>query len=230
MQLPCTLCGKPARARDGICPACIRHMPLLPGSRCRCGLPLTLASAEDDQAPLCGRCLERPPPFNRVDCGFAWRFPVDRLISRYKYRGRLYAERPLLTLWQHALQAHPPTRPDALVPIPLHWRRQWWRGFNQSQRLAQGLGRQLGLPVSAALARQRATPRQQGLRQSTRRRNLRHAFRVVIPVEGLHLALVDDVVTTGSTTREAAEALLGAGARRVDVWALARVMPGSDQP
>ena len=206
---------------------------MLPRERCRCGLPLPAATAAppaDELPPLCGRCLANPPPFARVCCEYPWRFPLDRLISRYKYRSWLAAERPLLALWQQALAATGMSpRPDALVPVPLHWRRQWWRGFNQSERLARQLARLTGIPHLPALARRRATPRQQGLKQSTRRRNLRNAFAVQCDVDGLRLALVDDVITTGSTAREASRALLDAGAARVEVWALARTLPASDQ-
>lgn len=231
-SFPCILCAQPAPAADGICPACLTGMPRLPTAQCRCGIPLPAAGEQDSTAelpPLCGRCLDHPPPFGRVVCGYAWRFPLDQLIARYKYRGRLHLERPLLALWRQTLPPQPGELPDALVPVPLHWRRRWWRGFNQSQRLANGLATTLGIPLLPALVRQRATAHQQGLRQSRRRRNLRRAFRVVKPVSGLHLALLDDVVTTGSTARETAGMLLDAGAARVDIWAIARVMPGVGQ-
>ncbi|MCH8542597.1 MAG: ComF family protein [Alcanivorax sp.] len=181
--------------------------------------------------PLCGRCLRRPPSFDRVVAPFAYQFPLDVLVLGYKRQRRLALERPLLHLWQTQLAqiandnlAVP--RPEALVPVPLHWRRLWWRGFNPAARLAETAATTLDIPVLPALIRPAATPSQQGLGASARLRNLRNALVVSRPVTGLHLALIDDVVTTGSTAQAASLALLRAGAARVDVWALARTLPG----
>lgn len=227
--VPCILCASPSPLKDGLCDDCLALLPRLPLPRCRCGIPLPAGEEytdDEDTPPPCGRCLDRPPPFRMVVAPWAWGFPLDRLVGPYKYRGVLVRERPLVRLAEAGLRELDPPRPDALVPIPLHWARRWRRGFNQAQRLAQGVGKRMDIPCLPALRRIRSTPRQQGLRAGTRRRNLHRAFRVDGDVEGLHLALVDDVVTTGSTAREASKLLLDAGATCVDVWALARVLPG----
>ncbi|MGB1466783.1 MAG: ComF family protein [Alcanivorax nanhaiticus] len=113
---------------------------------------------------------------------------------------------------------------DLICPLPVHWQRRWRRGFDQSERLAHLLSQIWQRPVLSALVRQRATPHQQGLTRRQRQRNLRKAFRCQANVQGRHLVLVDDVMTTGSTAREASRVLLDAGAASVRVWCLARTL------
>ncbi|WP_235801892.1 ComF family protein [Halopseudomonas pelagia] len=119
---------------------------------------------------------------------------------------------------QHAL-------PDALIPMPLHRKRQAQRGFNQALELARPMARTLGCPMlSATLKRVQATHTQQGLTAQQRKHNLRGAFECSAPekVTGLHLALIDDVLTTGATADEASYTLLKAGAQSVSIWCVAR--------
>lgn len=224
----CVLCRHPADLHAGLCRSCHATLQPAPALACRCGLPLPGAThLEDDTQtlPLCGSCLARPPAFARVCCAHSYAFPLDQLFNRYKHRRQLSAERALEHLWLAALP-FPGPLPDALVPMPSHWRRQWWRGFNPATRLAHAASRRLGVPLLAALHRNRATPRQQYLGAARRERNLRGALTVIRPVAGLSLALVDDVVTTGSSAREASARLVAAGAAQVQVWALARTLPG----
>lgn len=216
----CALCAGIDQVHQGVCTCCTCSLPALAGQLCRCGLPLPPAAGA---ATYCGRCLKRPPPFRRLLAPYTYTWPLDRLISAYKYRRRMELEAPLLGLWQWRF---PDTvLPDVLVPVPMHWRRQWLRGFNQAARLARGLGRKLDIPTLPALVRARPTPAQQGLAAGPRRRNVRGAFACTAQVQGLRIALVDDVVTTGATAREAAAVLLAAGAAEVEVWALARALP-----
>jgi ComF family protein len=118
---------------------------------------------------------------------------------------------------------------DALVPVPLHWRRLWARRFNQSAALAQVVARASGVPVAhEALKRVKPTQQQVGLSQAERARNVQGAFRVPeagrIHVAGRRLVLVDDVLTSGATVDVCARALLRAGAANVDVLVFARVV------
>jgi ComF family protein len=113
---------------------------------------------------------------------------------------------------------------DVIVPMPLHWRRRWQRGFNQSELLARVLGKRTGLPVANAVIRRKATAAQAGMTSAERRTNVAGAFQVRKRrfVEGRHVLLIDDVLTTGATAGACAAALKRAGARRVTVLTLAR--------
>ena len=115
------------------------------------------------------------------------------------------------------------SRPDRLVPVPLHPWRLWQRGFNQAELIAAALGRDIGVPVLAgALRRVRNTPPQSGLGAASRRTNLRGAFSAAVEVAGRHVLLIDDVMTTGATARECAGVLRQAGAATVEIAVLGR--------
>ena len=117
------------------------------------------------------------------------------------------------------------SRPSLVLPVPLHRDRRKQRGYNQAALIADTVSRALQLPcLPDALQRVRATPTQTGLGRQGRLKNLRDAFAVRLDVVDAHVALVDDVITTGATTTACAEALLAAGAATVDVWAVARAL------
>src|SRR5699024_7471277 len=111
---------------------------------------------------------------------------------------------------------------DVLVPIPLHYRRYWYRGFNQAERLATFAAKELHLPCEPLLKKHFNTQSQQGKTRGERQSNLQGSFRCKQSFKYRHIALIDDVITTGSTANEAAKALIAMGAHRVDIWALAR--------
>ncbi|HBZ99351.1 MAG TPA: amidophosphoribosyltransferase, partial [Pseudomonas sp.] len=177
---------------------------------------------------VCGECLKRPPSYDHVEVPWRFAFPVDALITRFKHQarwpyGRLLGER-LAHHLEHAFADGLP-RPDLLLPVPLARRRLRQRGFNQAQMLADWLSRPLGIATDArVLDRVLDTLAQQQLDAATRRRNLRQAFAIATAadVKGRHLALVDDVLTTGATAEALARLLKRAGAERVDVYCLAR--------
>lgn len=222
-RVQCLLCGGAAeQAALPLCAGCDDDLPWLAGHCVICALPLPVSGL------TCGQCLRRAPAFHRVEAPLRYGFPVDALVTRFKHQadaplGRLLGqllERHLLHAYEEGL-----LRPDRLIPVPLSRRREQQRGFNQAQLLAQWLATPLGLPVDNRLVRRtQDTPAQQGLDAATRKRNLRSAFTLAsgTEVEGLHLALVDDVLTTGATAERIARLLRRAGARRVDVYCLAR--------
>lgn len=211
----CVLCGDPAPVQD-LCAPCSRELPRV-GTACPCcGLPLAYSGAP------CGACLRHPPRFRRCLSPFLYQPPVSQLITAFKYRGTLSHGRVLSLQLAEYLRERHSDPVDALLPVPLHWRRRWRRGFNQAEVIAAELGRAMDLPMRRLLQRRRATPPQQTLGAAERARNLRGAFAPTQPVAGLRLALIDDVVTTGATADELARTLLEAGAAVVDVWCLAR--------
>ncbi len=223
----CLLCDEPSGSQ-AICLACEAELPWL-GPHCRiCAIPLPVAQQ------VCGECLQRRPAFTHVLSPWRFAFPIDSLIHRFKYRadwpcGRILAEQ----LCRHIALAYGEglARPAWLVPVPLSRQRLRQRGFNQAQLLADRLSKPLGIPVAVQLMqRSRETVAQQQLSAQQRRQNLRQAFTLNpnINVQGQHLALIDDVLTTGATANTLAKLLIRAGAARVDVYCLARTpKPGS---
>ena len=214
----CLLCGQYGDVARDLCSACaadlVRNRACCP----RCALPL------QTPAPLCGECLKREPPFVAASAPFVYGHPLDLLMTKLKFGRSLAAGRVLSELWIAALREVPPPLPALLIPVPLHAGRLRERGYNQALELAKPLARAFAIPLrSDALMRIRATPAQSNLDAKTRRQNLRGAFSIVdnaaLPA---HVAVVDDVMTTGATLRECARTLHRAGVARVDVWALAR--------
>ncbi|MFK8330428.1 ComF family protein [Pseudomonas sp. BJa5] len=224
----CLLCSEPAEQRYPLCVACEAELPWLEDGCQVCALPLPMNGL------TCGQCSRRAPAFHRVEAPWHYGFPLDALISRFKYQrqwplGRLLAQ--LLGRWLMHRYSEGLARPTALLPVPLACRRLRQRGYNQAAMLARWLAGQIGIPCNErVLKRQVDTPAQQGLSARARQRNLRLAFTVehAEAIEGRHLALVDDVLTTGATAQALASLLLKAGAARVDVYCLARTAkPGS---
>lgn len=218
LRARCPLCAGPATHPAGCCHGCHVDLPWLGPACPRCALPLALES------PHCGNCLGNPPPSDRTLTPLSYDFPVDRLLNGLKHHRQL-SHAPLLArvLAAHVRETETPL-PDCLVPIPLHSSRQRERGYNQAALLAQELGRCLGLPVQPKLLeRVRATTAQQGLSGEDRRRNLRGAFRVTKGARlPRHIAIIDDVITTGSTQAEVCRTLRAAGVETLQTWAVAR--------
>jgi ComF family protein len=176
----------------------------------------------------CGQCLKKPPAFEQVVTPWTYSFPIDSLITRFKHNakwpfGRLLAELLSQSL-QHRFEEGLP-RPDALVPVPLSTKRLRERGYNQAAMLAHWLRASLNIPCDERLLlRVLDTTAQQDLDAKARKHNLRKAFSLAsdAQIKGRHLALVDDVLTTGATAESLAHLLIKAGAARVDVYCLAR--------
>ncbi len=212
----CVVCRRPARERD-LCDRCAPQLPWNIRACLRCALPLP-------ENGYCGPCLVKPPPWQSATIPFLFEPPVDTLLRQLKFSRCLAIGRVLGELLGEWIASHPLTRPDLIVPVPLHWRRQLWRRFNQAAELARPPAKRLGVPIRHNVCRRRrSTPAQRGLDGNERRRNLRSAFSIATDLGGRHVAVVDDVVTTGSTLAELSRTLLKAGAARVDVWAIARV-------
>lgn len=220
----CELCRRWTQGR--LCTDCA---PPAQALRCAsCGLRLQAAAGTPDTL-RCGTCLAHPLPFRRCLCAVDYLPPWDRLIVAFKYHGALDLAPALAQRLGDALDAGrggvAGTRVDLVLPMPLSTTRLAERGYNQAWELARRVARRLGVPARAdVLARPLDRAPQAGLDRAARRRNLQGAFAVPhsAALAGRHLALVDDVLTTGATAAEATQALLAAGAASVDVWVLAR--------
>lgn len=213
----CLLCGADAGNR-ALCPPCEATLPWHDRQRCpRCAIP-----TPDGQ--VCGPCLARPPAFDRTHAALRYAFPLDRLIPRLKYHGQLAVAPALGTCLAQRVADVP--RPDRVVAMPLHPARLRERGFNHAGEIAREVARRLGLAFDVDRCRRvRDTPPQMGLAHDARRRNVRGAFECAHDVHGLHIAIVDDVMTTGTSLDELAATLKRAGAREVSCWVAARTLP-----
>lgn len=211
----CPFCGLPSDSGQA-CAGCASD---LPWNREACPL-----CAQPDSLGLpCRRCRRRAHRFDAAWCAFVLCSPIHERVLALKYRARFDAARLLGSLMADTLRDGGRPLPDLLLPMPLHWRRLMRRGYNQALLLANVIGRSLAIPVDArALRRTRATQDQIGQTAAARRRNLRGAFACKRSLSGLHVALIDDVMTTGASFDELARVCRAAGAARVEVWAAAR--------
>jgi ComF family protein len=224
----CLLCDEAADGTLAICTSCEAELPWLGGHCQVCALPLP------SHGLVCGACLKKPPSFSKVEVPWRYAFPIDSLITRFKHQARWPLGRLLGELLSqhlsHAFDEGLP-RPDLLLPVPLASRRQRQRGFNQAGLLCEWLSPLLQMPLQKDwLLRVIDTPAQQQLDAATRKRNLRKAFALApgSAIHGRHIALVDDVLTTGATAESLARLLNKAGAARVDVYCLARTPKPGD--
>jgi len=219
----CLLCAQDGAAQRDLCAGCAGD--LVGNDRCcpRCALPLTTP------APLCGECLRSTPPFAAAFAPYLYVHPLDLLVTKLKFGRSLAAGRVLSELWLDAIAVRRPVLPDLFVPVPLHTSRLRERGYNQALELARPLAAALRVPLAdGLLSRTKPTAAQTNLDAKTRRRNLRGAFEFhgagahAAELKSAHVALIDDVMTTGTTLRECARVLRRVGVARVDVWAFAR--------
>lgn len=214
-----------ANALHGLCADCRADLPLNRWSCFTCGLPLPWAADK----LRCGECTSAPPPFERARIPWRYQYPVDGMIGRYKYHGQRKFARPLIAglgqFLADQLAREPGSAPLVLIPAPMHPKRRRKRGFNQACDIAEALGSRLGIRVDPGLVRRvKHVQSQRELNRAQRLANLKDVFEIRSKVPE-RVAIVDDVVTTGATVRSLAIRLKAAGAREVEIWALART-PG----
>lgn len=205
------------------CSTCWCGLRFLGDPACaRCGMPFVLAGEE-----ICDACLRRPPVHDGVRAAVAYG-PVARDVAlKLKYGGRLALAETMARL----MRRHVPEGITLIVPVPLHRRRLWTRGYNQAVLIADALGRLAGVPVERqALVRIRATPPLRAMGHAARARTVRGAFACdrAAAIRGQAVLLIDDVHTSGSTTDACAQVLLTAGAASVQVLCWARVVGTDD--
>ncbi|HSW03390.1 ComF family protein [Aquabacterium sp.] len=215
----CELCR--SWAPRSLCADCLqRFAPLRP--RCLgCAMPMP------GEGRFCGECQREPPPYARCVAMADYGYPWDGLITAFKFRGRVDLAAPLATALTQTLERQASLDVNLVIPVPLNPARLAERGHNQAWEIARRVAAATHLPADAhSLLRLRDTAHQVGLSRSARATNLRHAFWVeptrLSRVSGRHIALVDDVLTTGVTAAAATRSLLQAGAASVQVWVLAR--------
>jgi ComF family protein len=222
----CPSCREPLGGGAGLCAACWSKLSLIEPPYCaRLGIPFTY-----DPGPglLSMEAIANPPSYDRARAAVRYDDIARALVHRFKYGDRLDLA-PMMGRWMARAGRELLEGADALIPVPLHWRRLWARRFNQSAALAGAISRLAGPPVlHGAVQRVRATPQQVGLSKTERAENVQGAFKVdparKAEIAGKRLVVVDDVLTSGATTEACARALLRAGAGHVDVLVFARVV------
>jgi len=214
---PCVLCG--GMSHDGLwCSACDRALPYFDAPCCpTCALPTP-------GGEVCGQCLKHPPLFTRATAVFGYSFPLDKLMQAMKYGEQLALAHAFAEKLVQRIDKSP--LPDCVIPMPLHPAKLRERGFNQSLLLASRIARELDIKLlHDTCQRVRDTPPQSALPWKERKKNVRGAFRCDADLSGKHIALVDDVLTTGASLEALAEAAQKRGASKISVWVVARTLP-----
>lgn len=216
----CPVCGQLENS-GALCPDCEQRLAPRTGGFCpRCG---TLYGTDSDPVHLCGQCRLSPRPWENLYFHGPHDSALRELILAYKFRGGMQVEKLLRDMVASVFARRAASKPDIIIPVPLHGRRLLWRGYNQSLELARALARRNSIRLAPkGLRRIRYTIPQTRVTSDKRRMNIKGAFKAKTDmVQGRSVLLVDDVLTTGATLEECARTLRGAGAQSVDVLVLA---------
>ena len=211
----CLLCG--ASSNGGLCVPCRSSLPYLPFDHCPvCALPAA-------GRLVCGACLAYPPAFTHTVAAVSYAFPIDAMIHSLKYRANL-AMAPILADLL-AAQIDQVIFPDFIVPMPLHPARLRERGFNQALEIARCIAEKTGIALLPDVCKRiKNTVSQTGLPWKEREKNIRGAFACEMDLTGKHIAVLDDVMTTGATLNELARVLHAHRAIKVSGWVVARTL------
>ena len=213
----CLACGCELDDTSSSCPSCSSQLQRVPNPCQYCGQPNPLNGL------VCPACLLNPPRWQKIIAPLQYRGLVREYLLQLKFSEALYLTKSLGVECIDSFRQSMP-KPEVLLPVPLHRSRLLERGYNQACEIATLVSGELGIPVDRhALTRTRATPSQSGLSAAQRERNIHKAFAYAANRGYRHIALVDDIVTTGSTVTEITKLLHRSGVDYVEVWALARV-------
>lgn len=219
----CLLCNTISQLDKDICQHCWLSLPWLLSSCAQCGRALDIAHTQ----PLtCGECLKKPPSYDTTIAPLIYQDAIIGLVTKLKFYHNLPAARLFAELIANRALAHylPKELPTLLIPIPLHSKRLRRRGYNQATLIAKHLGKLTKIPVNQYLCtRIRHTPPQSKKSAISRRSNLLGAFKMNKSCADQHVAIIDDVMTTGSTVGTLSQLLKQQGVERVSVWCVARV-------
>ena len=220
----CSICQQTTGTSLAICEDCYSLLKFNTYSCSVCAIPLP----ETAKSMTCGACQQQPPSFDQTIGLFHYQSPVRQLIQGLKFNHKLVIADMLGQIMADHIQQHQTNLPDCIIPVPLANKRLRQRGFNQSVELARPISRQLGIAVDWKLvSRIRDTGTQTRLNLKARRNNVKDAFLVNTKPAYRHVAILDDVMTTGATCNELARCLKKSGIKQVDVWCLARAEKGA---
>ncbi|MBI2785841.1 MAG: ComF family protein [Legionella longbeachae] len=214
----CSLCNQFHNSRMAVCSQCIELLTPL-GPACQhCAYPLA-----DTQYLVCGRCIKKTPHFDRAMIQYTFEEPLRSLLHLFKYHNGLYLGSFLCHLMMQTVRNYE-KMPECLIPVPMHPQRIKLRGFNQAAILALSLAKKLQLPCDLSSCQKILnTAAQASLDGEQRQKNLRHAFKTK-RISFQHVAIIDDLLTTGRTANELAFTLKKSGVKQVDVWCCARTV------
>ena len=218
----CLICRTRTQEPHHLCQPCAQELPILSHSCQKCAQFL---HASSQRQLICGECLSNPPSYDVAYALLRYQPPLPRLIAGLKFEAQLSHASVFSCLMAKAVQdrwyAQQPL-PDLILPMPLHASRLRERGYNQATEIVRPLAQSLKINIDHGVIRHKPTLPQHALPASKRRQNIDHAFTALRNYSRLHIAIVDDVMTTGHTVAAAASTLKAHGARRVDIWCCAR--------
>lgn len=222
----CILCASHQCGSIGICAECLHDLPWHDQTQCpQCAML--------SDGLICGSCLNSPPHFDAVHALFRYEYPLDKLLQHYKYRESLHLANTFSALWHEKLRqkklASTPSALKLMIPMPMHPTRLKQRGFNQALEIARNLSLKFNIALDYQSCRRiKLTPPQATLPLKERVKNIRGVFSCEKNLQGMHIVLVDDVITSGASLNELAKTLKQAGAVHVECWVIARTLPKSD--
>lgn len=219
----CLLCASHDSEDVGLCNACLNSLPWHNTPQCpQCGLSTQIVHA------TCSRCLSSPPDFDATHALFSYNFPIDRMLQHYKYKNSLHLADTFASLLhrkrfsKYSTQNHI----DLIIPMPMHPARLKERGFNQALEIAKLLSKDMQIKLDyTSCQRSKYTPPQASLPLKERVKNIHGVFHCQQNLQGLKIAIVDDVMTTGASLNEVSKTLKQAGSDHVECWAIARTLP-----
>ena len=216
------LCSAPEGGSLGICRDCSQDLPWHTAEYC----PQCALASPVNQ--ICGHCLKSPPAFDAAHALFRYEYPLDAMLQRYKYKHLLTMAKTFGELMARRINAAAgPACPDIILPMPLHPQRLQERGFNQAVEIGRVLAKRLQLELDIqSCARIKLAPPQVSLPLKARVKNMRGAFACRQNLDGLRIALIDDVMTTGASLNALAKTAKDAGAAHIECWVVARTLPG----
>jgi len=211
----CLVCRQPAQDRLALCTTCHGELPYNDTACMSCARPLSSVGM------VCGHCQQYPPHYDLAISALRYKDEARQLILELKFQEKLRNARLLARLFHDRLQGH--QLPDAMIPVPLHPKRLRERGYNQSLELARELHKLTGIAIDGRSSRRsRYTERQADLPLKDKKGNVKNAFEITGKLLVKHVAIVDDVMTSGHTVDEFARVLKKSGVKKVDVWIIAR--------
>jgi len=217
----CLLCLSSTQNEHLICGDCENNLTRNVHSCVICAIPLHTADSKNTL--ICGKCQQQRPFYNTSIVPFIYASPLKQFIAGLKFHNNLFYTSALAYIFTRSFNRSRSQLPECIIPVPLHKQRLRERGFNQALELSRIISKQLNVPIDNSLChRVKATPFQSGFDAKERARNMKNAFIINTHHSYKHVAIFDDVVTTGTTANELAKQLKISGVEMIEVWAIAR--------